>query len=92
MKTLKELKPALLADPATRREYEALGVEFELAQALIKARTGAGLSQAEIARRMGTTQSVIARLESGRRPPSIRTLEKFAQAVGGRLHLTIEPA
>jgi transcriptional regulator with XRE-family HTH domain len=50
------------------------------------------MSQSEVARRMGTTQSVVARLESGKRPPSMRTMERFAQAVGGQLVMRIEKA
>lgn len=53
-------------DPDYRAAYSKLGPEFELAGALIEARTHAGLTQAQLARRMETTQSVIARLESGR--------------------------
>jgi transcriptional regulator with XRE-family HTH domain len=49
-----------------------------------------GLSQSEVAQRMGTTQSVVARLESGERPPSMRTVERFAQAVGGYVVFRIE--
>lgn len=59
---------------------------------LADAATRAGLSQSEVAQRMGTTQSVVARLESGKRPPSMRTVERFAQAVGGHVVLRIETA
>jgi transcriptional regulator with XRE-family HTH domain len=78
-------------DPAYRREYEALEEEFSLAAALIEARARAGLTQEEVARRMKTTQAVIARLESGRAKPSTRTLERFAAATGSRLRITLEP-
>lgn len=60
MKTLKTLKRELLADAKTRAAYEELADEFALAQELISARTRARLSQGEVARRMGTTQSVVA--------------------------------
>jgi len=62
-------------DPEYQEAYEALGLEFELARSVIEARTRAGLTQEQLARRMGTTQSVIARLESGRVCPSTKTLE-----------------
>ena len=65
-----------------REAYEQLGPEYEVARALIEARTRAGLTQAELAARMKTTQSAAARLESGRTPPSTRTLEKVARARG----------
>jgi transcriptional regulator with XRE-family HTH domain len=80
-----------LKDPEYRREYEALEEEFAFAAAVVKARNRAGLSQAELARRMKTTQSTIARLESGRGRPSTRTLDRFAKATGHRLKITFEP-
>ncbi|ODT35132.1 MAG: transcriptional regulator [Lautropia sp. SCN 70-15] len=90
MKKLEVLKRELLADAATRMEYDALADEYAIARELIAARARAGMSQAEVAARMGTTQSVVARLESGRRLPSMRTVERFARAVGGRVVLRIE--
>lgn len=92
MKTLKTLKREMLADPAVRTAYDGMADEFAIARELIAARTRAGLSQSEVAQRMGTTQSVIARLESGKRPPSLRTVARFAQAVGGHMVLRIENA
>ena len=80
----------MLVDAVTRAEYDAMSAEYAIARECIAARTRAGLSQAEVAQRMGTTQSVVARIESGKRPPSMRTVERFAQAVGGRVVLRIE--
>jgi transcriptional regulator with XRE-family HTH domain len=77
-------------EPAYRDEFERLGPEFELARALIEARTMAGLTQAELALRMGTTQSVIARLESGRVQPTTATLQRLARATGTRLRIAFE--
>jgi transcriptional regulator with XRE-family HTH domain len=90
MKTLKTLKREMLADPETLTAYDAMAGEFAIARELIAARARAGLSQSEVAQRMGTTQSVVARLESGKRPPSMRTVERFAKAVGGHLVFRIE--
>jgi ribosome-binding protein aMBF1 (putative translation factor) len=90
MKTLDTLKRELLADAETRAAYDAQADEYGIARELIAARTRAGLSQGEVAQRMGTTQSVVARLESGKRPPSMRTVQRFAQAVGGHVVLRIE--
>jgi len=90
--SLKDLKDRLLADPATKAEYEAQAPEFEIAEELIRARQRAGLSQAEVARRMGTTQSVVARLESGRSMPSAASLSRYAAATGTRLHVELVPA
>lgn len=87
---LADLKTRLLEDPDTRQEYEAQAPEFALARELIAARTRAGLSQAEVAARMGTSQSTVARLESGRNPPSLRTLDRYASATGSRAVVKLE--
>jgi ribosome-binding protein aMBF1 (putative translation factor) len=78
-------------DPEFMKEYDALEEEFARAQMVIGARAHADLSQAELAERMGTSQSAIARLESGRIKPSTRTLEKLAAATGMRLRIVLEP-
>ena len=80
-----------MKDPAYRREYDALEEEFALVAAVAKARLRAGLSQTQLAKRMKTTQSAIARLESGRAKPSTRTLARFAAATGHRLKISFEP-
>ena len=87
---LSKLSDEWFKDPEFIREYEALEEEFALATALIKARADADLTQEEIAVRMGTTQSAIARLESGRSRPSTATLAKFAKATGTRLRVSFE--
>jgi transcriptional regulator with XRE-family HTH domain len=74
-----------------RKAYQELAPEFELARAVLQARTRAGLSQEQLARRMDTTQSVIARLESGRTKPSTQTLQRLAAATGTRLRISFEP-
>jgi ribosome-binding protein aMBF1 (putative translation factor) len=79
-------------DPPYREAYDALEQEFALVNALIRARTRARLSQAEVADRMGTTESTVSRLESGRVKPSTRTLERYAAATGHRLRVSLEPA
>ncbi|AVO44005.1 helix-turn-helix domain-containing protein [Phreatobacter cathodiphilus] len=86
------LRERMLVNPAVRAEYDALADEFALVEELIKARAHSGLTQEEIARRMGTTQSVVARLESGKSMPSTRTLKKYAEATGTRLVIRFEPA
>ncbi len=91
MKTLKDIKRELLTDPATQAAYEAQAPEFDMARELIAARSRAGLTQSDVAQRMGTTQSVIARLEGGKGVPSMRTVQRYAQAVGGRAVVRIEP-
>ena len=79
-------------EPDYQEAYDRLGPEFALARSLIEARTRAKLTQAELAERMKTTQSVIARLESGRGRPSTRTLEKIARATGTKLRISFDPA
>ena len=78
-------------DPEYVAEYEALEQEFALASALIEARSKADMTQEEVAKAMGTTQAVIARLESGKKLPSTRTLERFAKATRTRLRISFEP-
>src|SRR5271169_2032173 len=80
-----------MKDAKYRREYETLQEEFSLVAALIQARTRAGLTQEQVARRMKTTQAVVARLESGGTKPSTRTLERYAEATGSRLRIIFEP-
>jgi predicted transcriptional regulator len=87
-----ELKARLLVNPEVKAEYEALAPEFEIAAELVKARLRAGLSQAELAARMGTSQSAIARLESGQTLPSTKTLLRYAEATGSRFHLRLSAA
>lgn len=77
-------------DSEYRAAYDELGSEFDLARSLIEARTRAGLTQEQLARKMDTTQSVIARLESGRTRPSTKTLEKLARATKTRLKISFE--
>ena len=82
--SLKQLKAEMLADKRVKAAYAALAPEFELAAEMIRARQRAGLTQAQLAARMGTTQSVVARLESGRTLPSMKTIARYAAATGSR--------
>ncbi len=81
-----------MKDPKYRAEYDALEEEFALIGAMMDARARAGLTQAQVAKRMKTTQTVVARLESGRVKPSTRTLERFAHATGHKLIIGFEKA
>lgn len=92
MKTRKldAIERELLADAKVRAGFAALEPEFAMARALIAARARAGLSQAEVAARMGTVQSVVARLESGRSAPNLRTIRRYAEAVGARLAIRLD--
>ena len=92
MTRIKDLHKKWLRDAEYRREYDALEEEFALASALVAARSRAGLTQEELAEKMDTSQSAIARMESGRTIPSGSTLKRFAKATGTRLRITFEPA
>lgn len=89
MLTHKQLVKRMLRKPAVRAEFQALEPEFALLDELLSARTRAGLTQAEVARRMGTHAPAVARLESalgsGKHSPSVSTLRKYAAAVGKKL-------
>ena len=87
-----EIKAELLADPEVRAEYDALAPEFEFSAELLRARLRAGLSQTELAERMGTSQSAIARLESGQTLPSTKTLLRFAEATNSKIQLRLSAA
>ena len=67
-----------------RAKHEAQADDMLTARALLKARTQAGLTQAEVAERMGTTQSTVARLEGGKSTPSLNSVRRYAKAVGYR--------
>ena len=92
MSTISSLKKKWQADPAFRRAYDVLKPEFAVARQLIAARSRAGLSQAEVARRMGTTQSTVARLESGYRLPAMSSLQRYADAIGHKLEVRLVQA
>ena len=89
--TLKDFKARAFARPDVRREYERLKEEFEFLDEILKARAKAGLTQAELAARIGTTQSAVARLETamGKHSPSIGTLKRYASALGYRLQVRL---
>lgn len=83
------VKEELLKDDEFRVEFVELEDEFALASQLIEARKKAHLTQDEVAKRMGTTQSVVARLESGRPLPSLRSLKRYAKAVNGKVEIRV---
>ncbi len=79
-----------MQNPEYVAAYDALEEEFALAASLIQARAQADMTQEQVAEAMGTTQAVVARLESGKVRPSTRTLQRFAQATQTRLRITFE--
>ena len=91
MARISDMHKKWMKEPKYRKAYQALEEEFVLASAVIEARNRAGLTQQELARKMGTTQPVVARLESGGTRPSMRTLERLAKATGSRLLISFQP-
>lgn len=87
---LEKVSRKWLKNPEFKAGYDALEEEFALASLLIEARTRANLTQAELASKMGTSQSTIARLESGKAAPSLSTLRRLAKATGTRLEISFE--
>jgi transcriptional regulator with XRE-family HTH domain len=95
MLTHEEMVTRMLNEPAVKAEYDAQAEDFALLDELLRARRYAGLTQAEVAVRMGTKTPAVARLEAGggskRHSPSLATLRKYAEAVGCRLEIRLRP-
>src|ERR1700686_2795482 len=91
MARITEMHKKWLKEPKYKKAYEALEEEFVLASAVMDVRNRAGLTQEELARKMGTSHPYVARLESGRTRPSMRTLERLAEATGSLLLISFEP-
>ena len=77
--------------PGVKAAYDALADEFAFLDEVLRARAEAGLTQAEVAARVGTTQSAIARLESAepKHSPSMVTLQKYAKALGYKVQVKL---
>ena len=86
-----KLKAKALSNPNVKAAYDEMAPEFALLRQMLKARQKAGLSQAEVAERMGTKPPAVTRLESslsnGKHSPSLATLQKYANAVGYELQI-----
>lgn len=92
MTSLAKLRQKLLTDPEVRAEYDRLGPIFAVIGEMIDARLAAGLTQADIAARMGTSQSVVARLEGARHMPTFDMVARYAAAIGRRIDIHLVPA
>ncbi len=92
MSNIRKLKSHWLSDARVKSAYDTMTPEFELAKTLIAARVKAGLTQQEVAERMGTTQSVIARLEAGNSLPSMKSLYRYAEATGTKPTIELQHA
>ena len=91
MTKIKDLHRRWSRNDNYKAAYDGVEEEFRLARALIEARAAAGLSQSQLARRMKTSQSYIARIEGGKVRPSTDALERFARATRTRLRIIFEP-
>lgn len=91
--SLSKFKHKALAKPSVKAAYDALADEFAYLDELLKARTASGLSQIEVAQRIGTSQSAVARLESinSKHSPSLATLQNYAQALGCKVQIKLVP-
>ena len=91
MLTHKQLRTKALANAEVKAEYENLADEFSLLDQFLKARAAQGLTQAQVAEKIGTTQSAVARMESGsgKHSPSLATLTKYADALGCKLEVRL---
>ena len=91
MLTHKQLRTMALANAEVKAEYEKLADEFSLLDEFLKARAEQGLTQAQVAEKIGTTQSAVARMESGsgKHSPSLATLTKYADALGCKLEVRL---
>ena len=93
MRTHKQMVAEWMKDPRFQAEYDALEEEFAVFDALVEARKAAGLTQSEVAERMGTKTPAVARLESsgGKRKhsPSLSTLRRYATALGCKLEIKL---
>lgn len=78
-------------DPEYKAAYEALEPEFNIANTLIKARLEAGMTQKDVAEKLGISQPAVARMESGKNI-SLKSIARYANAIGRPIHLEIQPA
>jgi len=89
----KELRVRLLSDPEVRRHHEELAPAYQLVAAMVEQRRRLGITQEDLAKRMGTSQSVVSRLESGSFVNvTPRTLERMARVLDCSLQIDLVPA
>lgn len=89
MESYKNFKNKLLKDKKVKKAYDELGPEFAIIQMIMERRLKAGLTQAELAKKIGTKQSAISRIEQGSYNPSLALLVKLSKALGAKLEISI---
>ena len=87
--SFEEMKTDMLKDEEFRIEYEKLKPRYEAIEQIIRARKEQNITQAELAKRVGTQKSNISRLESGNYNPSLDFLAKIAESLGKKISVTL---
>lgn len=87
--TFEEIRDKGLKDPKVKAEYDKLGPRYEIIEQLIRVRLKKGITQKQLAERMGTKQSALARFEAGNTNPTLKFIQKLARALGTSFTLTI---
>ncbi len=87
----KQLRTAALKNSAVKQAFDELAPEYAVLDEFLKARSAQGMTQAQVAEKIGTTQSAVARMESGqgKHSPTLATLNKYAEALGCRLEFKL---
>lgn len=89
MKTFEQFLEESLKDPKVRKEYDRLGPRFKVISDLIALRIKRGMTQADIARKLGTKQSAIARIESGDENMTIDSIQRISEILGAKVKISI---
>ena len=84
-----DIKKNWMKDPEFVEEYEKQRLNFEIAIELTKAREEAKITQAELAKKMETTQCVVSRMESGNNASTLQSIKRYAEAIGKKLKIQI---
>jgi len=87
--TFEDMQREMLHNPELKKAYDALAPKYALIEAILNARNKKGMTQAEIAHRAGTTQSAIARFESGRSNPTLEFATRLSSALGAKLEIRL---
>lgn len=89
MTTYTKLKTEMLKDSKVKKAYNEMGLEFSIIRQILDKRLKRGISQKDLAKKIGTGQSAISRLESGKYNPTISFLKKISEALGSKLEVKI---
>lgn len=89
-RTYEEVQKKWIDNPLFKKEYEALQPKYEIINALIARRLEKGFTQKALAQKVGTAQGNISRVESGSVTPTIEFLQKLAEALDSKIHITLQ--